>query len=163
MTSFVDWFEIQNDDLWTNYPSSYLISQEDQGNFLTLDSRLFPYALHFKNPETLESDETVFQFISPFTLSMVFGIKALDSNSTGYQGMNSSFTISMTTSTEKSSLFTTDDTVYPSVTLTTEFAVDSLTINGVQSAEAPSCGLSGEHLMEVSVAENNISVTVYNA
>lgn len=182
MTSFVDWFTAHSvrSDLWSTFPSEYNHSGYASTYFTSLDPMNNRYFMEFEYPQTLESNATLFQFISPMTISMVYGTTSLSGTApSNSNGNYSRFTVSLTTSTNKSSLFVADNDEYPATTMLIEFggeSGDSLSIKSnvdnaadqeiASEAYAVSddaiCSVNGEHLVEISISENNISVTVYN-
>eukprot|EP01084_Bolivina_argentea_P288943 496040_1 len=180
LTSFVDWFNSQR-EIWTTFPSTYFITNYATA-FTTLDPVGSSTFIEFESPQSLESDETQFQFVAPFVLSLVYGTQSFDPNymanqpnsTTAINNRTSEFKITLETATTKSNIFKKDTGTYESTYLTIELTEEALFIETLNAnvSETPyplinntntSACSDGERLVQVSVTPSNVSVIIYNS
>eukprot|EP01083_Nonionella_stella_P273823 929138_1 len=164
LTSFVDWFVSQR-HIWTTFPSTYFITTYTTA-FTDLDPVAGSTFIEFESPQSLESDETQFQFVAPFVLSLVYGTHSFDPNYTATTNTKTSeFKITFETAPSKeSNVFKKDTRVYEWTYLAIELTDDAVFIETLSNTNTSACEcVDGERLVQIFVTPSNVSVIIYNS
>jgi len=170
LTSFVDWFTADEARaIWTTYPDDVTRATYDASVFSVADPLETPSYVTLSDGSSLASDATQFAFAAPFALRMVYGGIA-----PGEEGSAAQWSVTLTTTTTRASLFVPSEATYDVQQLVVELGDETLTLRDsageVDSADYPVlndtlCGSAGswnlsELLLTIEVDEERIAVTV---